>query len=138
MPIVAIIAVFCSETCKAECLAACGAGSTVPSGTVRITADNVGSYEHELIIAKGTAASLPRKPNGSIDEDAAKGVIGEIGGVGVDGAHLGAGRLAVVLTGLDDVGLGEGNGRAAHHPAGGKRPDHSGNQCLLHHESIPY
>ena len=54
---------------------------SVAGGTVRITADNVGSYEHELIVAKGDAASLSRKPDGSIDEKATKGVIGEIGGL---------------------------------------------------------
>jgi hypothetical protein len=64
------------------------AAKSISSGTVRITADNVGTYEHELLVVKGTAASLPRRPDGSIIESKAKGLVGEIGGVGAGEAKL--------------------------------------------------
>jgi len=63
------------------------ASKSIGAGIVRITADNVGSYTHELLVAKGTAASLPRKADGSIDEKAAKS-LGEIGGVKAGTADL--------------------------------------------------
>jgi hypothetical protein len=64
------------------------ASKTISSGTVRITADNVGSYEHEMLVVKGTVASLPRRPDGSIIESKAKGLVGEIGGVGAGRAKV--------------------------------------------------
>lgn len=54
---------------------------SIDSGEVRITVDNVGSYEHEMVIVKGAASALPREADGSVNEDAAEGIVGEIGGV---------------------------------------------------------
>lgn len=51
----------------------------VKNGQVKITADNVGSEDHELLVFRGSKADLPLKPNGSVDEDAAEeNVVGEI------------------------------------------------------------
>ena len=43
---------------------------TLSSGTVLLTANNVGSEEHELVLVKASAVSdLPTKADGSVDED---------------------------------------------------------------------
>ena len=52
------------------------------AGKVRITADNVGSRTHELIVYRGTRASLPLKPDGSVSErDAEANIVGEVAGI---------------------------------------------------------
>ena len=44
--------------------------STLHAGKVKITAHNIGSETHELVIIRTSdAASLPKKADGSIDED---------------------------------------------------------------------
>lgn len=44
--------------------------SSLPSGKVAVTADNVGAEEHELVIVKAASvADLPTKADGSVDQD---------------------------------------------------------------------
>jgi len=56
---------------------------------------------------------------------------------GLDGAHFGAGRLAVFLARLDHIRLRECHGDAAHQRAGRQGADHRHDHCLFQHESIP-
>ncbi len=40
------------------------------AGEVEVTADNIGTEEHELVVVKAdSAAALPKKADGSVDED---------------------------------------------------------------------
>jgi hypothetical protein len=42
----------------------------LPAGEVAVTADNLGTVEHELVIVEAdSAAALPTKADGSVDED---------------------------------------------------------------------
>jgi hypothetical protein len=44
--------------------------NTLHSGTVTLTANNVGGEEHELVIVRAASVdSLPTMPDGSVDED---------------------------------------------------------------------
>lgn len=52
----------------------------VKNGQVKITVNNAGGDEHELIVYRGNKVELPLKANGSVDEDAAEAnIVGEIG-----------------------------------------------------------
>ena len=55
--------------------------NTLHAGSVSITAENVGGEVHELVIVRAaSAAALPMKPDGSVDEDkiSASNKVGEI------------------------------------------------------------
>ncbi len=89
--------------------------NTLPPGKQTITALNIGSHTHELVIVKATyAAALPTKPDGSVDEIALKREkVGEIADVGAGSSKratfdLAPGNYVGFCNLVDDIGMGNG------------------------------
>lgn len=84
------------------------------AGKIRITATNIGSETHELVIVRApTAASLPTKADGSVDEDKIPEADkpGEIGDVGrgktvTKTLDLPAGHYVAICNLVDQMGTG--------------------------------
>jgi plastocyanin len=86
------------------------------NGKIRITATNVGTETHELIIVRGSDPKLlPTKPDGSVDEDKipAADLVGEIPDVvsaksATRTFDLGAGEYLAFCNIVDTMGMGGG------------------------------
>lgn len=89
--------------------------STLPAGRQTITAANIGHETHELVIVRAAdAASLPTKPDGSVDEARLDQVkVGEIADLPAgESRHttmqLGPGTYVVFCNIVDKMGMGGG------------------------------
>ena len=87
----------------------------LPAGRQTITASNLGHLTHELVIVKAAdAASLPTKPDGSVDEDQlARVKVGEIADVPAGTSQhksfsLRAGRYVAFCNIVGGTGMGSG------------------------------
>jgi hypothetical protein len=100
--------------------------NTLHAGSVSITADNVGGEVHELVIVRApSAAALPMKPDGSVDEDTitAADKVGEIEEISArshqaktfdltSGTYVAFCNIADTMMGSDTTmnGMGSGTG----------------------------
>ena len=89
--------------------------AVLPAGRQTITAANVGHLTHELVIVKAAdVASLPTKPDGSVDEDRlARVKVGEIADVPAGTSRhkvfdLPAGRYVAFCNIVGSMGMGNG------------------------------
>jgi plastocyanin len=85
----------------------------LPSGSQTLTALNTGNHTHELVIVRATdAASLPTKPDGSVDENALKTKkVGEIADVAAGSSKhatfdLAPGNYVAFCNITDSMGMG--------------------------------
>ncbi len=86
---------------------------TLPAGSQTITAANIGHHTHELVIVKAAdAASLPTKPDGSVDERRLERItVGEIADVPAGATRhttmqLSPGRYVAFCNIVDGTGMG--------------------------------
>ncbi len=85
----------------------------LPAGSQTITAANIGHETHELVIVKAAdAASLPTKPDGSVDENQLDRVkVGEVADVSAGASRhttmrLTPGAYVAFCNIVDDMGMG--------------------------------
>jgi plastocyanin len=93
------------------------------NGKIRVTATNMGTETHELIIVRGSdPKALPTKPDGSVDEDKilAADLVGEIPDVASAKSatktfDLTAGEYLAFCNIVDTMGMGDGMGDGMGH-----------------------
>lgn len=105
---------------------------TIPAGPVNVKVDNPGGEPHELVIvAAKDAASLPKRPDGSVDEDKipAQDKVGDSGDIAAGTSvtktfTFAPGTYVAICNLVDDMGMSGSTMMSDGHGGSGMGDDH--------------